>query len=67
MRAHVAYRWHRSRPVAWRHRRWGRGFYLGQGPGGAQHLSRAEAAELWRRLKTGDVARRTVQRRTEEA
>ena len=59
---HLGRWWHRHRLVGWWQRRYGRGFYLGQGPGGAHYLSRAEAVALRRALESGDVPRRTVRR-----
>lgn len=61
----LSYWWHRNRLVTRWHIRWGRGYYLGQGPGGAQYLTRAEAAALGRALRSGNVPRRTVQCRGE--
>ena len=62
MNSNLSYWWHRRRAVAWWQRRYGQGFYLGHGPGGAQYLSRGEAAALRRALQAGDVPRRTVPR-----
>lgn len=65
MISRLSYAWHRCRIAAWWHARWGRGYYLAHGPGGAQYLSRAEAEALGRAIRSGRVPRRTVQRRTE--
>ena len=66
MTTRLSYWWHRNRLVARWHIRWGRGYYLSHGPGGAHYLSRAEAAALGRALRSGDMPRRTVPRRKEE-
>lgn len=53
-------RWHRNRLVSLYHRKLGKGFYLGPGPGGAMYMSRSQVAFLRNRIKSGNVPIRVV-------